>query len=266
MTGEENRFIRQAAQIADWLEPYIKNGRLKHSGSGEGERSSPNAPSSTEPVSIPLISALEEFDHNLAQELGIRKAVLEQLDGRSPNTNVPDRTTGAALLSQLLGDAPQPVVEHTLNDFRRHKAVLILLKATVAGHPARRCPAGHRQQEPWERIPANTLIPASLLGGRANQLVCVHPECEAEDGTPRVISPIELMTGIHDRLVTAADLGVLLGCSEPAARARIRRAEAAGHRLPVIDTVGPAGSAKNRWRLGDLLNVASIRRGLGLAP
>ncbi|NUR63102.1 MAG: hypothetical protein HOV87_31265 [Catenulispora sp.] len=263
MAGEEYRFIGQAARIADELAPRVALGRAKQRGGDEGG-SSGGKLGSSEPISIPLISALDEFDRDLQQELAIHKRALGTTDGVPQRADFPNRKSGAAFLEKTVTQIPAEVADHTTVTFLRHRALLGLLFARLEGYEPQRCPEGHTQEAPWDRIPARTLIPAHVFDGGAGWK-CQHPVCAlARAGSDSGKFIREAATS--NRLVTAQQLGLLLGISELAARARIRRAEAAGAFIPVIDTVGPPGARKNRWNLAHLLTVSSIRRDLGVMP
>ena len=262
MAGESFHYIGQAARIADQLDSHIAadggQGRTGTEGRGSA------ATEGKAPIRIDVASALDEHDRDILQELAIRKAARESIEGDAPDVAFPDRTAGAALLEQMLGDGrdPAPLAARTVSAFRRHLTVLACVLAEVEGHARMRCPRAHA---PAEGMPGRTVVPGVLLDGRNSLLVCMHPECDETPGVPRALNVVdEVLLNDPERLVTIEEVALFLGISEAAAKARIRRARNAGYDLPVVDQrVSGKGQTQNQHRLADLVKVNSIGRDLG---
>lgn len=255
------RYIEQAAQIADQLEPHVSaegNHKL------DGERRGSGSAGSKAPIRIDVASALDDHDRDQLQELAIRKQILEPLDGPSPDLNLPGREARGSLLAQVLDDQvdPEPVAKRTASTMRRHFTVLACVLADAEGHTRLLCPRNHA---PVEGLPTRTVLPAELLQMDTGLLVCMHPECDETMGIPRVLDIVdEVVFNDPDRLLTVEEVALLLGISEAAVKARIRRARKAGYDLPVAGSrVSAKGQKQNQYRLADMVKVNGIGRDLG---
>jgi biotin operon repressor len=255
------RYIEQAARIADQLEPHVST---ETSPKHHGERRGSGAAGSKAPIRIDVASALDDHDRDQLQELAIRKQILEPLDGQGPDLNLPGREARGSLLAQMLDDHldPEPVAKRTASTMRRHFTVLTCVLADAEGHARLTCPRNHA---PVEGLPTRTVVPAALLQMTTGLLVCMHPECDETLGIPRVLNIAdETLFNDPDRLLTIEEVALLLGISEAAVKARIRRARRAGYELPVADSrVSAKGQKQNQYRLADMIKVNGIGRDLG---
>ncbi|MBS2550462.1 hypothetical protein KGQ19_26685, partial [Catenulispora sp. NL8] len=174
MAEQGHRYIRQAAQIADQLDQHAAatNGRRYDGGDGRGGKAGSKAP-----VRIDVTSAVHDHDRDQIQELAIRQAILETLDGPGLDIPVSDRSARGALLAQLLDDGcdPEPVAKRTTSAMRRHFTVLACVLADAEEYVRMRCPRNHA---PVQGIPTRTVIPAALLNIPTGLVVCMHPECD----------------------------------------------------------------------------------------
>lgn len=256
------RYIEQAAEIADLLDQYAAAGNGQRY-DDDGRRS--GDASTKAPVRIDVTSAVHDHDRDQIQELGIRQAILEPLDG--PGLYIPrsDRAARGALLAQLLDDEDdlEAVAGHTTVAMRRHYTVLVCVLADAEGHVRLRCPRNHA---PIEGIPTRTVVPAAMLDIPTGLVVCVHPECDETPGVPRLLNLVqEMLTNDPEALLGYEEIALLLGVSIEAAKAKIRRAREKGYDVPVVDyRISSKGQKQAVHRLTDLIKANNIARDLGI--
>lgn len=253
MAEHRYRYISQAAQIADQLDQHAAadKGKRYDGSNGRGGPASEKAP-----VRIDVTSAVHDHDRDQIQELGIRQAILETLDGPGVEIPLHDRSARGALLERLLDEqtAPESVTEHTTSAMRRHFAVLTCVLADVEGYVRMRCPRNH---VPEAGMPTRTIVPAALLNIPTGLVVCVHPECDDTLGVPRMLNLVqEMLTNDPDTQLGIEEVALLLDVSIDAAKARIRRARVKGHVVPVVGyRTSPKGQKQALHRLADLIKA-----------
>lgn len=260
MADHRHRYISQAAQIADQLDQHAaaNKGKRYDASGGRGGGAGSKAP-----VRIDVTSAVHDHDRDQIQELAIRQAILEPLDGPGLDIRL-DRSARGALLARLLDEEtePAPVATRTILAMRRHFAVLTCVLADAEGYVRMRCPRNHA---PDAGLPTRTIVPAALLNIPTGLVVCMHPDCDDTLGVPRMLNLVEeMLSNDPDTELGIEEVAFLLGVSIDAAKARIRRAREKGYDLPVVGyRTSPKGQQQALHRLADLVKANNIARDLG---